>query len=1145
MIGRTLGHYRILEKLGAGGMGEVYRAHDEQLERDVALKVLPAGKLADEAARKQFRKEALALAKLNHPNIETVLEFNKQDGLDFLVIEFIPGLSLSEKLKEGPLPESQILRLGAQFAGGLAAAHAHGVIHRDLKPGNLMITADGRLKVLDFGLAKLLRPSTDPAATQSATESHALAGTLPYMPPERLRGEPADVRSDIFAAGAVLYEMATGQRPFANMHGTRLIDAILHQTPQPASSLNRGVSPALEAVIEKALDKDPEHRYQSAQELRIDLERMGVPTDAPLLATAPDQSQVPTLEIAHVLFIDIVAYSKMPMDKQQKTLRNLQKTVQATAEFTRAEARDELIRLPTGDGMALVFFEDPEAPVRCALELSRALHGNAETPLRMGIHAGPVYRVADINANRNVAGGGINIAQRVMDCGDAGHILVSETVASVLNQLSGWADTLHDLGEAEVKHGVRVHLFNLYTADAGNPDRPKRRSARESQRPGITKSRAAIRLTGTILAIIFGLAGATYLVYENYFRSPKAALAFQGHDSIVIADFENLTGDQVFNRSLQTALTVGIQQSQYVSVLPPVRVQEALRRMRKESEAKLDEALASDLAVREGAKAVLVCSIAEVGGMYSLTARLVEPSSRAIVLTEVTKAAGKDQVLPALDSMAKAVRQELGESLMSVSRQSLPLPRATTASLEALKTYADGKKLAATNIQAGYDLIRQAVAIDPDFALAHADLGVQYYIWGNKTQGEEHFVKALSLMDRLTLREKLWIRAVVEDWRGNREQAVEYYKTYLAQYPDDSSGWFRLGWTYMAALGQREKAIEAFKRELEISPSDVGAYINLASCYNGLGQYETAVEYYEKGFKLNPSAITGIFVNHEYGFMLVKMGNPQKALETFQKMISEGENSKKARGYRSMAILDMYQGKYSQAISNLKQAIVLNKVSKGLESEFRDRMFLASAYRTKDRNADFASELVAAHGILSQARFGPGWIILLVKTYARMGKTREATKLLHQMVLQAQNPTAISGITQSGRRDQAYIYIGKGEIALSAGRASEAMESLELGDKLDPGSGLESLAFGYRILGKPQDAAGKYQEIVAKHLTWLGNENQEQWIIAHYQLGKIYDELGETQKAKENYEKFLSIWKDADPDINILQQAKAEYAKLK
>ncbi len=177
MIGQTLGHYRIVERIGAGGMGEVYRAHDEQLDRDVALKVLPAGTLTDEAARKQFRKEALALAKLNHPNIETVFEFNTQDGVDFLAMELIAGSSLNQKLKAGPLQEREIVRLGMQFAEGLAAAHEQGVVHRDLKPSNLMVTPDGRLKILDFGLAKLLQPATELEVTQSATEAHALAGT--------------------------------------------------------------------------------------------------------------------------------------------------------------------------------------------------------------------------------------------------------------------------------------------------------------------------------------------------------------------------------------------------------------------------------------------------------------------------------------------------------------------------------------------------------------------------------------------------------------------------------------------------------------------------------------------------------------------------------------------------------------------------------------------------------------------------------------------------------------------------------------------------------------------------------------------------------------------------------------------------------
>jgi serine/threonine protein kinase len=204
MIGKTLGHYRIVEKIGAGGMGEVYRARDEQLDRDVALKVLPAGTLGDDAARKQFRKEALALAKLNYPNIETIFEFGSRDGVDFLAMELIPGQPLGEKLKDGPLEQQEIVRLATQLADGLTAAHEQGVIHRDLKPANLFVTPDGRLKILDFGLARLVHPELAGDVTRSITmETGTVSGTVPYMPPEQLRGLPADARSDIYAAGAV------------------------------------------------------------------------------------------------------------------------------------------------------------------------------------------------------------------------------------------------------------------------------------------------------------------------------------------------------------------------------------------------------------------------------------------------------------------------------------------------------------------------------------------------------------------------------------------------------------------------------------------------------------------------------------------------------------------------------------------------------------------------------------------------------------------------------------------------------------------------------------------------------------------------------------------------------------------------------
>jgi serine/threonine protein kinase len=287
MIGKTLSHYTIVEKLGAGGMGEVYKAYDERLDRDVAVKVLPSGTLADEHARKRFRKEALALSKLNHPNIATVFDFDTQEGVDFIVMELVEGASLAEKLKTGPLLEREISALGAQIADALEEAHERGIVHRDLKPGNIALTPKGRVKVLDFGLACMLKPVSDEATTEALTEGLAVVGTLPYMSPEELRGERADHRSDLYSLGVVLYEMATGRRPFEHAVSTALADAIIHKPPEPPSTHNRKVSPSLENVILKALDKDPEHRYQSAREMRVDLERLSAPVSAAIPKRKP------------------------------------------------------------------------------------------------------------------------------------------------------------------------------------------------------------------------------------------------------------------------------------------------------------------------------------------------------------------------------------------------------------------------------------------------------------------------------------------------------------------------------------------------------------------------------------------------------------------------------------------------------------------------------------------------------------------------------------------------------------------------------------------------------------------------------------------------------------------------------------------
>jgi eukaryotic-like serine/threonine-protein kinase len=275
LVGLKLGRYRILEKIGSGGMGVVYRCHDEHLERDVAIKVLHPGTISDEAARRHFRNEAVVLSKMNHPHIAAIYDFDTQQGMDFLVMEFIPGMTLSEKLAAGPLAEDLILRLGVQLCEGLAAAHERGLVHRDLKPGNLRITQDERLKILDFGLAKQQRPFTPDTPTESGLPSDAITGTLAYMAPEQLLGEEVDARADIHAAGLVLYEMGTGQRPFAEMENRQLIGAILRRAPIAPTKLNPRLAPELEKIIGKCLEKDPAKRYQSAGELATALRGMG------------------------------------------------------------------------------------------------------------------------------------------------------------------------------------------------------------------------------------------------------------------------------------------------------------------------------------------------------------------------------------------------------------------------------------------------------------------------------------------------------------------------------------------------------------------------------------------------------------------------------------------------------------------------------------------------------------------------------------------------------------------------------------------------------------------------------------------------------------------------------------------------------
>ncbi|MCK4749026.1 MAG: tetratricopeptide repeat protein, partial [Bacteroidales bacterium] len=613
------------------------------------------------------------------------------------------------------------------------------------------------------------------------------------------------------------------------------------------------------------------------------------------------------------------------------------------------------------------------------------------------------------------------------------------------------------------------------------------------------------------------------LTTTAFFTVPRPnALGFKGQDWILIADLENNTTDDLFDKTLLHALTVTIDQSRHINIYPRTQVDEVLKRMQRDTVKTIDVRIALEIAERQHIKAVLVPTISELGGTYVLSTRLLNPMTGESVRSSQVQANGKDEILTALDKLATAVRKDLGESLRKIHLRTVPLYQATTHSLEALKCLTN-----ASLVTGGFfyerekELLHEAIKLDPEFALAHSNLAAYYYWTNDRLRGEEHITIALDLLDRLTEKEKLWIQAAVEGYRGNRDVSVIKWGTFLSKYPNDYGGWFRLGYNYMM-LGRNEESISAFTRALEIfNDEDPAVLVNIATAYGKLNEYQKAIEYYLRSFKQRPDDLTHPQLNHEFGFTYVQAGELDKAKEVFEKLMN-GNDNQKAQYNRSLALLSMYQGKYTEAVNLMHEAIVIQKsIGVGL-SELRNRLYLAKIYQRTGMKDKFIAELDHCSELIINVATEPWWYMYVGKMIIRNGDIEKAEVMLEEI----QNRT-----NKGNRNDETAYSLIKGEIELLKGNHAKSLELLETATTLNVSAyTIESLANYYFQLGDWEKAIATYEDIISDRDA-LGWEGQECWVQALLNLGIVYEEMDNNEKATYYYQQFLEIWKEADADL--------------